>query len=220
MSTLVRLSVLVIGFGVAPVSAASSGPVIGVVVEVHGEPLLDGKPFKKNAFVYAGSALETRAGGCAAVALVSGAEVRLDENSDGRLDGAGGRRAASVSLYAGRIWARVLPGKTGLEIHGPHAMVALGGAQADVAVGSRTVVKVYEGSADVANEGGKATVAARQRTQVDAPGEAPRVPTSLLPQDSETWQDACAGSDGGKNTAPRRSGGPSLRIRPKPVTTP
>lgn len=215
MSTLVQLGALVIGLGAAPVSAASSGPVAGVVVKVKGEALLDGKPVKKDAFVYAGSALETRAGGCVAVALVAGAEVRFNENSEGRMEGGAGRDEGSVSLSKGQIWARVIHGKTGLQIRGPHAVVSVGAAQADVAAGSRTIVKVYEGAAEVSNEIGKQLVAAMSFVQVDGAGVAPGIPTDLLARDYETWQNGCAGVDRGPNSAPARSGVPSLRIRRK-----
>lgn len=192
-------------------AAAPVRPVVAVVVEAEGEPLLNGKPLKKNAFVYEGGTIETRAGGCVAAAMVQGAEVRLNENSELRMDGGGGARGGIVFLRAGQAWARVMFGKSGLEIAGPQAVVALRAAEADVAVGSRTFVKIYEGSADVSNDRGLRSVAAMQRTWVEGAAQPPAEPTSLLPQERGTWQDRCAGKERGAGP------GPGLHIRRKPA---
>ncbi|TPW21221.1 MAG: hypothetical protein FD126_899 [Elusimicrobia bacterium] len=198
---------------------ATAKPVVAVVVNVKGEPWLDGKPLKKNAFVYLGSVIETRAGGCVAAALVTGAEVRLNERTEARLDGGGGREGTSVTLVSGQVWIRHLQGKAGLQVRAPQAVVAASGAEADVAVGSRTAVRVYEGSVDVTNDRGKQPVAANQRTEVGGTDQAPQAPTALLPKDFETWHTGCAGQDLQTAPAPGRAASPTLQIRRKPLKT-
>lgn len=200
-------------------AAAPARPVAGVAIKVKGEALLDGKPLKESAFVYAGSVIETRAGACAALAMVSGAEVRFNERSEGRLEGGSGRQAASVALQAGQLWAHVLHGKSGLQVQGPHAAVTVRAAQADVAVGSRTVVKVYEGSAEVSNDAGRQSVAAMQQTQVGGPHEAPHTPTPLLPKAVESWQSGCAAIDRTAPPPPGTSRSSTLRLHRKPART-
>lgn len=166
-----RAFVIAILVSAAGAASAPVRPVAAVVLKVKGKARMDGKLLKENAFLYSGSVVETGAGGCVAAALVTGAEVRFNENSEGRVEG------STVSLRTGQIWARVIHGKTGIKIQGPAAEVAVRGATADVAVGSRTVVKVYEGSVEISEEGGKRSLSA-----ADFPAK-----------DRGTWQTRCAG---------------------------
>jgi len=190
----------------SPVLAARPvKPVVGVVVAVNGKP--QHKPYDKsswqnlkmNAFVYEGDVVRTAKGEQAAIALVGGAEFRINEASEYAMEASPtGMEPARLFAKVGQAWTRLLHGKAKVSIRSSMAVCSVRGTEADVDVGERMTVKVYDGLVDVANPQGSQSLTAGQLTQV-APGGAPEAPRTMNPGDYGTWQNGLTPANLDKN---------------------
>jgi len=184
-----------------PPPAAAEDPVAGVVVAVTGKPdvirqgATKGQRLKKNKFVYEGDKVVTGPKERVAIAMVGGAEVRINENSEFVLESGGGRRAASLFTKAGQAWTRLLHGRAGLSVRTPMAVAAVRGTEADIEMERRMTVKVYEGLVDVMNSKGKQSLTAGQMSQVGGAGQAPSAAKSMGKDDFGDWHESIKGRE-------------------------
>lgn len=175
-------------------AAAGKGIVAGIVTGVTGKPEVQristskSEGLKNSVMVYEGDVIKTGRGEQVAVALVGGAEVRINENSAFDMESGGGRRTASLKTKAGQAWTRLLHGMSAVQLRSNLAVCSVRGTEADVDVGDRMTVKVYEGLVDVFNDQGRQSLTAGQLTQVAGAGAAPDAPRTLSPQEYGTWQ--------------------------------
>ncbi|MBI3297067.1 MAG: FecR domain-containing protein [Elusimicrobia bacterium] len=181
---------LAVVLAAAPSMAAptTQKPVAGVLLSLLGAPTVtsaDGKAkkLKRQQFICESDVIKTGAGERATIALVGGAELRINENSEFIVDSGGGKGPAGVSANSGQAWIHILHGKSGIDVAGPSAVAAIRGAEADVEIGKGMIVKVYEGRVDLRGPAGAQSLEAGMIGQV---GAAPR---RMAPSDYGTWQD-------------------------------
>ncbi len=169
-------------------------PAAGVVVAIVGKPRVQSadkagmKALKLNQFVYEGDTIETRNGERVSLALIGGAEFRINENSSFEVESGGGSKPASLKTKLGQAWTRLLHGHAGLLMRGPIAVASVRGTEADVDIGKRMTVKVYEGLVDVYNDQGRSSLKAGEMTQVGGAGQAPEAPRPMGANDYGNWQ--------------------------------
>lgn len=180
----------------SPVLAAKAvRPVVGVVVAVNGKP--QHKPFDKpnwqnlkmNAFVYEGDVVRTAKGEQAAIALVGGAEFRINEGSEYTMEASPtGLQPAKIFAKFGQAWTRLLHGKSKVSIRSSMAVCSVRGTTYGVDTDDKQMkVNVYEGAVTVSNEQGSQSLSAGQMTNVAA-GGAPETPQTMSQGDYSTWQ--------------------------------
>jgi hypothetical protein len=186
-----------------PASAAKV--VAGVVIDTQGKPEIKPvgkssfKRLKLNKFVYEGDTIKTQDGERAAVALVGGAEVRINENSEFVMESGGGRSPSSIATKLGQAWTRLLHGKSGMQVKSPMAVAAVRGTEADVDVSDRMDVKVYEGMVDLTNDQGRVSLTAGMMGGVGGAGMAPSRGRRMGAGDYGTWQSGMAPQNLDKN---------------------
>lgn len=190
--------VALLALGAAPARAAA---VAGVVVSLEGRPQVQSagkaayRRLKLNDLVYEGDSLKTGPGEKLGVAFTAGAEMRINENSVFVVQSGGGAKPASVMTTLGDAWARLISGHAGFTVRSPIAVAAVRGTEADIDVGSRMDVKVYEGLVDVMNDKGKTSLKAGQQSSVAGAGVAPTVAKAMAPADYRTWQNGLKPAD-------------------------
>ncbi len=186
----------------APARAESA--VAGVVVSQEGHPTLkaagrsDYKRMKVNDMVHEGDTIKTGHGERVGVAFVGGAELRVNEDSVFVVkSGGNAEKPTSVFTTLGDAWTRLISGHAGpgIEVRSPVAVAAVRGTEADIDVGDRMAVKVYEGHVDVMNDKGKTTLKAGQQSTVGGAGQAPAPASKMSPQDYRNWQDGVKPKD-------------------------
>lgn len=192
------LAVALVATACAVAGAAEKRPVAGVIVAIEGKPELKlkgeekFKRMKLNGFVYEGDSIKTDAGERVAVAMIGGAEVRINENSVFEVESGGGRQTASLKTTLGQAWTRMLHGMAGIKVKTPMAVAAVRGTEADIDLEdpTRLAVKVYEGHVDLLNPESNKTLAKLQAGQMSevADGSA-SAPRSMSQSDYGTWQD-------------------------------
>ncbi|MBI5242739.1 MAG: FecR domain-containing protein [Elusimicrobia bacterium] len=186
-------------------AAKPKKPVVGVVVALNGKPQLQREgtakweTLKMNGFVYENDTIKTGPNEQVAMAIMGGAEFRVNENSTYVMESGGGSRPARMMAKLGQAWTKLLHGRSQVEIRSNLAVCSVRGTEADVDVADRLTVKVYEGFVDVANSQGKQSLSAGQMTQVAAPGAAPQPPRAMGQGDYGTWQNNLKPSDLDKN---------------------
>jgi hypothetical protein len=196
--SLLALWTLLLSLGSAPARAAQE-VVAGVVILVKGAPSVKRratattKTLKLNQFVNEGDELITKEGDFASIAFIGGAEVRISENSNFKVETGGGQKPTQLYTTIGKAWTRLLHGHSGINIRTPTAVAAVRGTEADVESGERTTVKVYEGLVDVYNDHGKQSLVAGQMTRVASAAAAPEPPKTMSAADKQNWQDALKG---------------------------
>lgn len=134
------------------------------------------KPLKKGQALSEGDAVRTAAGGRMELMLPDGSRLRLGPESTITLNashlGEGGTRQVSVSLWVGRLWAKVakkIGGDSSFEVETHNAVAGVRGtsfavlAQADLS----SVVKVYTGTVGVRK--GASPASNRNRKQIQGP---------------------------------------------------
>lgn len=182
-------------------AAKPKQPVVGVVMALNGKPQVQRKDaakwekLKMSAFVYEGDTVKTGSNEQVAMAIMGGAEFRINENSTYVMESGGGAKPASMMAKLGQAWTKLLHGKSQVQIRSNLAVCSVRGTEADVDVADRLTVKVYEGFVDVANSQGKQSLSAGQMTQVAAPGAAPQAPRAMGQGDYGTWQNNLKPSD-------------------------
>lgn len=189
------LAALASGLGAGLSAAPAAKVVAGVIIDVKGVPMLkaaaDGKKakLKLQQYVYNKDVIKTEKGERVAIAFVGGAEMRINENSEFAIESGGGSKPTSVYTKAGDAWTRLLHGSkgAGFNVRSPLAVAAVRGTEADIDVGARMTVKVYEGLVDIQNAQGLQSLRAGQMSQVGA-GQAPAPPRAMSPGDFATWQ--------------------------------
>jgi len=193
-----RISILSFAVGVLLLAAAgarAASPVAGVVISIEGKPEIQRagekgfKPLKFNDMVREGDSVKTGRGSRVAVAFVGGAELRINEDSNFKMESGGGSKPTSVFTEFGNAWTRLLLGKSGMRVRTPNAVAAVRGTEADVNYGNGPMtVKVYEGFVDVMNDKGTTALRAGQQTAVAGAGQAPQAARDMAAQDYGTWQ--------------------------------
>lgn len=193
-----------LALGAAMPGAWAKAPVAGTVTVVEGKPqvLRQGSAsyagIKKGDYVYDGDSVKTGADDKIALLFVGGAETRINNNSEFRIDSAAdASKPTSLFSKLGQAWTELVHGANRvqpIEIHTPIAVCAVRGTQADVNVGQNMTVKVYEGHVDVSNDKGKQSMVAGQISQV-AEGSAPSAARAMLPSERGSWQNAVAPKD-------------------------
>jgi len=204
MRTFAAVSAAVAWLAAAAPAARAAEPAAGVIVSVQGHPRLQaaGKTeetrAKVNDLVREGDTLKTGKGERVGVAFVGGAELRVNEESAFTVRSGGGvDKPTSVFATLGDAWTRLISGHAGpgIEVRGPAAVAAVRGTEADVEIGDRMTVKVYEGHVDVENDKGKTTLLAGQQSSVAAAGSAPAPASKMSPKDYRTWQNGVPPKD-------------------------
>jgi len=130
--------------------------------------------------------VETGSDGKASLALIYGAELRINENSV--LEFVPGKGLGLVSLNAGQVWTRILHKRTLLEIRTPAAVCSIRGTETDIEQRQRLTVKVYEGHVDVKNTAGTVTLKAGEITRVVGIAAPPARPVKMGEHDAGQWQ--------------------------------
>lgn len=192
------MAVAVLAATSAAALAAPKRPVAGVVVAIDGRPELKAKgeeKFKRlriNDFVYEGDSVKTDEGEKVAIAMIGGAEVRINENSVFEMESGGGRQSASLKTTLGQAWTRMLHGMAGIRVKTPMAVAAVRGTEADIDLEdpNRLAVKVYDGHVDLTNPEGTKTMAQLRAGQMSEVGDGgASAPRSMSQADYGTWQD-------------------------------
>lgn len=187
-----------------PRAARAEGPVAGVVVSMEGRPQMKAagkdsyKRLKINDLVHEGDTLKTAKSERVGVAFVGGAELRVNEDSVFTVQSGGNAtKPTSVFTSFGDAWTRLMTGHggPGIQVKSPVAVAAVRGTEADIDVGDRMSVKVYEGLVDVMNDKGKTSLRAGQQSSVAGAGQAPSAASKMSPQDYKTWQDSLKAKD-------------------------
>ncbi|MFH1619976.1 MAG: FecR family protein [bacterium] len=174
-------------------SAEAALKAAAVVTSVKGKVEMkraDRKEFKKlraSVMLYEGDVITTGPSSQAALALTGGAEVRVNENSNFRVEPGG--RGETIKLALGQIWSRMLHKKARFRVRTQTAVCAVRGTEADIEMRKLMTVKVYEGSVDLMNSSGKQSLRAGQMSQVSGPGAAPSAPRNMQSSDYGKWQD-------------------------------
>lgn len=178
--------------------AAESKPA-GVAVLVSGDVKLlrsggsAPRPLAVNDSLYLGDAVEAGPGGLAALALLYGSEIRVNENTVLEFVPGSGRDEAL--LKSGQVWTRLLHKRGGVVIRTAVAVCAVRGTEADIESRGALTVKVYEGHVDVQNAAGDVALKAGEMARVAGPNAAPGKPLRLLPALAGRWQQAAVSAD-------------------------
>ena len=149
---------------------------------------------KVNDMLYPGDNIKTGPGARAGLVTKGGAEVRLNENSNFEISGAGKLREM-LSLSVGQLWTRMLHKMAKINVRTPSAVCAVRGTEADIEQRSLLTVKVYEGHVDVQNSLGKQSLKAGQMTTVAGANSAPEAAKAMSGTDSGKWQEEVKVSD-------------------------
>lgn len=195
------LALLALGLASGSWAETASAPVAGTVMVTEGKPqvLRQGEKsyarIKKGDYVYDGDSLKTGAKDQVALLFVGGAETRINNNSEFRIDSAAdASKPTSLFSKLGQAWTNLVHGAAPvqpIEIHTPIAVCAVRGTQADVNVGDNMTVKVYEGHVDLSNDQGSQRMVAGQISQVSF-GGAPSAVRKMAAGEYGTWQNGVA----------------------------
>ena len=187
---------------VAAVPGHAAAPVAGVVISLEGKPEVQRAgekkfmPLKFNDMLREGDTVKTGHGSRVGVAFVGGAELRINEDSNFKMENGGGSKPTSVYTSLGNAWTRLLHGRSTIRVRTPNAVAAVRGTEADVNCGAGPLtVKVYEGFVDVMNDKGTTALKAGQQTSVAGAGQAPQAAQTMSAQDYGTWQNALKAAD-------------------------
>jgi ferric-dicitrate binding protein FerR (iron transport regulator) len=183
-------------------SAEAKAPTSAVVTAVTGAPQVQRTGESQNAklkvgqFLYKGDVVRTKEGDLAAIAMVSGVEVRINGNTFFEVgEGGTGEKPASVELNMGQMWTRVMYSRAKIKVNSQVATMSVRGTEADIELQQRLDVRVYEGHVDVGNGKGRQSLSAGQMTSVLSAAEAPQAPRNMSPSDRLSWQDGIAPKD-------------------------
>ena len=149
---------------------------------------------KVNDMLYPGDNIKTGPGARAGLVTKGGAEVRLNENSNFEISGAGKLREM-LNLSVGQLWTRMLHKMAKINVRTPSAVCAVRGTEADIEQRSLLTVKVYEGHVDVQNSLGKQSLKAGQMTTVAGANAAPEAAKAMSGGDAGKWQEDVKVSD-------------------------
>jgi hypothetical protein len=193
---------LAVGAAWAPAAAeAPKQATAGIVVSLQGKPRIlragAGKfeALKRNSFVGAGDQVKTGQGEGVGIALLGGAEIRINESSTFVMESGGsGGQPASLDAKVGQAWTRLLHGMSRVQVRSNMAVCSVRGTEADIDVHDKMTVKVYEGLVDLENPLGRQSLSAGQISQASA-GAAPSAPRRLEAQEFGTWQNGLKPSD-------------------------
>jgi hypothetical protein len=172
----------------------SQGEVCAVVVYTKGsvEVLRSGekeyKKIKVNETLFPGDKIKTGKGGRASVVIKSGAEIRINSDSEFEVSPEGNLKEV-VKLNFGQIWTKMLHKMGTVNVKTLAAVCAIRGTEADIEQRNLLTVKVYEGQVDVENALGKQSLFAGQMTTVSGPNAAPQSPRQMDKKDIGTWQE-------------------------------
>lgn len=144
-------------------------------------------PLKAGDDLYLEDCVETGPGSKASFALIYGAELRLNENSELRF--VPGRGRGLVSLDAGQVWTRILHKKAMLDVRTPAAVCSIRGTETDIEQRRRLTVKVYEGHVDIKNGAGAVSLKAGEITRVVGANKPPGRPVKMGEGDAGSWQE-------------------------------
>jgi hypothetical protein len=155
-------------------------------------PAQDGawKAIKVGSKLSEGDAVRTAPGAKAELKLPDGSRLRLAPDSTLTLNsskiGKGGDRQVSISLWVGKLWAKVakkVGGDSSFEVETHNAVAGVRGTSFAVMAGAdlSSVVKVYTGNVGVRK--GTSPASARSRKQVEGP-------TRI---DKKQWEEIIAG---------------------------
>ena len=179
---------------VSNVLVYSQGEVCAVVVYTKGsvEVLRSGekeyKKIKVNETLFPGDKIKTGKWGKASVVIKSGAEIRINGNSEFEISPEGELKEV-VKLTIGQIWTKMLHKMGGVTVRTPSAVCGVRGTEADIEQRELLTVKVYEGHVDVENANGKQSLFAGQMTTVSGANATPQSPKQMDKKDIGTWQE-------------------------------
>ena len=180
--------ILLLGAG-----AYAQGEICAVVVYTKGsvEVLRAGektyKDIDANETLFIGDKIKTGRWGRASVVIKSGAEVRVNKNSEFEVSPEGDLKEV-IKLSFGQIWTKMLHKMGNVRIKTPTAVCAVRGTEADIEQRKLMTVKVYEGHVDVENANGKQSLFAGQMTTVAGPNSAPSAAAEMKKGDQGDWQ--------------------------------
>lgn len=180
--------------------AGEPAPVCAVVTAVEGAPRLEQGarqgPLKTGQFLRQGDVVRTREGDLAALAMLSGVEVRVNGNTIfDVVDGGGGSRAAELTMKAGQVWTRLTNKKAEMKVNSSLAVMSIRGTEADLELASRLAVRVYEGHVQVENKHGRSLLDAGSMAFVMSAAEAPGQQRPMSASDHLTWQNGLRPKD-------------------------
>ncbi|OGR86130.1 MAG: hypothetical protein A3J74_07515 [Elusimicrobia bacterium RIFCSPHIGHO2_02_FULL_57_9] len=201
-----KLALVLTLMAAAPAASSwAKSPVAATVTDIKGRPQVKGqgqsfRSLRRQDSVYEGDVIKTGSGELAALAFLGGVELRINANSNFTVQSGGrGQEPPSVFTTLGQAWTRLLHGKGGgMQVRTPVAVCSVRGTEADVEMGERMMVKVYEGLVDVANDKGAQSLRAGQLTQVASADSAPQAPKSMDQGDYGTWQNSLKPEDTAK----------------------
>ncbi|MBI5242611.1 MAG: FecR domain-containing protein [Elusimicrobia bacterium] len=173
--------------------ARERAPVCAVATAVEGSPRLEQGarqgPLKTGQFLRQGDVVRTREGDLAAIAMLSGVEVRINGNTVfDVVDGGSGDRAAELSMKAGQVWTRLMNKKAAMKVNSILATMSIRGTEADLELANRLAVRVYEGHVELSNKHGRSFLDAGNMAFVMSAAEAPEQPRPMSASDHLTWQ--------------------------------
>jgi len=183
-------------------AAGKKGQVSAVVTAVKGAPVVQkagesqSSKVKVGQFLYKGDTVRTKGEDMAAIAMVSGVELRINGNTFFEVgDGGAGDRPAELGLKLGQVWSRVMYKGAKVRVISNVATMSVRGTEADVSLQNRLDVRVYEGHVDVSNAQGSQALSAGQMTTVMSAAMAPQAPREMGASDRLTWQDGISPKD-------------------------
>lgn len=170
--------------------------VAAIITEVVGSLYV--KPFKdekwgiaeKGMFLYEGDKLKTDSKSKAAVTFVNGIEVKLNNSTEITIEISEDMKGIGneIDLLLGEIWSKVIKEGTQFEVQTPQAVAAVRGTEFDIDVRGNgiTMVMVYKGTVEVANDFGKVNVKKNSKTIVQS-NEAPQPPITIDESEKKDW---------------------------------
>lgn len=121
----------------------------------------------------AGDVLRTNATGTLGIVFADRTQVRLARNSTLLVRAVQDGRPSAVQLQRGKLWGRAPRGRSNISIETPSATAAIRGTEFALEVSDeQTLLSVFEGSVEIANEAGGLTVGAGEAARVQL-GQAP-----------------------------------------------
>ncbi len=178
------------------VVAEGKTSVAAIITEIVGTlyvmPFIDDKwrVAEKGMFLYEGDKLKTDAKSKAAITFVNGIEVKLNDSTEITIEVSEDMRGIGneIDLLLGEIWSRVIKEGTQFEVQTPQAVAAVRGTEFDIDVGGNgvTMVMVYKGTVEVANDFGTVNVKENSKTIVQS-NEAPQPPITIDESDKKDW---------------------------------
>ncbi len=130
--------------------------------------------------IFTGDTVVTKLGANAALVLDDGSVIALKENTELALkDKQAGKKRSRIKLLLGRLWAKIKPQDSQLEIETPTAVAAIKGTSVELIIdGKKVTLIVWDGLVEFFNDWGKVLAKASQQSTAES-GQAPGQPVNI-----------------------------------------